>query len=179
MLQPLWPIFGPPFSGLCPSLIPTLGLIFKDCLGIALGLDTATIKEPDLLILGVPGEPFFTSFANEGSCSGALSSTPSPGLVGVVGLERVVPSSLFHFREKGEARIIPFGRVPGGAVLPSWECVVGCVEPLDKGLAQPVEERPPNLGSLDTMADLMGAFSSIRCQQRHGGTLKHTQLGKK
>lgn len=39
------------------------------CLGIALGLETATIKAPDLRILGVPGEPFFTSFTNEGSCA--------------------------------------------------------------------------------------------------------------
>lgn len=95
-----------------------------------------------------------------------------------MGLGGVVPSSFFHFSEKGEARIKPFGRVAGGVVLPSWVGVVVCVEPLDKGLAPPVEERPPNLGSLDTMADLMGAFSSIRCQQRHGGTLNHTQLGK-
>jgi len=56
--------------------------------------------------------------------------------------------------------------------------VVGCVEPLDKGLAAPVDERPPNLGSLDTMADLICDFSSIRCQKRHGGTWNHTQLGK-
>lgn len=86
-----------------------------------------------------------------------------------MGLEGVAPSFLCHFREKGEARITPFGRVPRGVLLPSWVGVVGCVEPLDKGLVPPTEERPPNLGSLDTMADLMDAFSSIRCQQRHVG----------
>lgn len=43
------------------------------------------------------------------------------------------------------------------------------MEPLDKGVVPPTEERPPNLGSLDTMADLMDAFSSIRCQERHVG----------
>lgn len=130
---------------------------------MALGLETATIKEPDLRILGVAGEPFFTSLDSEGSCGWTLSSTP-PGLVGVVGLGGFVPSSFFHLREKGEARIAPFGCVPGGVVLPSWEGVVGCAEPLHMGVAPPDEERPPNLGSLDTMADLMGAFSSIRCQ---------------
>lgn len=145
---------------------------------MVLGLETATIKAPDRRILGVPGGTFFTSFASERSCVLVLSSPPSPELVGVVGLEGIVPSSLFHFKEKGEARITPFGRGPGEAVLPSWVGVVGCVEPLDKGLTPPFEERPPNLGSLDTMANLMGAFSSIRCQQRHGGAWKHTPGGK-
>lgn len=174
MLEPLWPILELPFSGLRPNLAPTLGLIFEDCLGMAFGLDTAIIKEPDLRITGVPGEPFFTSFVKEGSCVRALSSPPSPGLVGVVGL--VDPSSLLHFREKGEARIIPLGCVPGGVVFPSWVGVAGWVEPFVRGLVPPVEERPPNLGSLDTMADLMSAFSSIRCQQRHGGALNYAQL---
>lgn len=57
--------------------------------------------------------------------------------------------------------------------------MVGCAEPLERELGALVEERPPNLGSLDTMADLMGAFSSIRCQQRHGGAWNYAQLKKK
>lgn len=85
-------------------------------------------------------------------------------------MEVVIPSSFFNLREKGEARIIPFLRVPEELLFPSWLGVVGFVEPLDKGFVPPTEERPPNLGNLDTMADLMGSFFSIRCQQRHGGT---------
>lgn len=38
------------------------------------------------------------------------------------------------------------------------------VVPLGRGLVTPVVGRTPNLGSLDTMASLMGVFSSISCQ---------------
>lgn len=174
-IEPLGLTLDPPFSGLWPSFVAALGLIFKDCLGMALGLETATANEPALRILGVAGAPFFTSFVSDGNIW-ALSSLPSTGLVGVVGLEGVAPPSFFHFREKGEDRSAPFGRVPGGVVLPSCERVADCEDPLVRGLVPLLEERPPNLGSLDTMADLTGAFSSIRCQQRHGGAWNYSQL---
>lgn len=164
-IEPLELILDPPFSGLWLSFVPALGLTFKD-LGMALGLDTATAKVPDLRILGVAGKPFLTSFVSEES-TWALSSLPSTGLIGVVGLEGVTPVSFFHFREKGDAPSAPFGRVPGGVVFPSCEVVVDCWDPLVRGLVPLLVDRPPNLGSLDTMADLIGAFSSIRCQQRH------------
>lgn len=67
MLDPFWSTLGPPLSGLRPSLVPNFGLIFEGCFGIALGVDTATIKQPDLRILGVPGEEVFTSFPKEES----------------------------------------------------------------------------------------------------------------
>lgn len=72
----------------------------------------------------------------------------------------VLPPSFLHFREKEEARTTPLG-LAGGVVLLSWgEGVV----PLGRGLVTPVVGRTPNLGSLDTMASLMGVFSSISCQ---------------
>lgn len=92
------------------------------------------------------------------------------------GLEGFTPSSLFNFREKGDAWITPFGRVADGVTLPSCVGVAGCAEPLERALVPLVEERPLNLGSLDTMADLMDAFSSIRCQPRHGAAWNFAQL---
>lgn len=133
------------------------------------GLEAATVRALDLGILGVPGVLLLNSFVIDGSCFEALSSIPSTGVMGVGVLGIVAPSSFFHFMENGDARITPFGRVPGGVVLPSCTGVGGCVEPFGKGLEPLVEERPPNLGNLDTIVDLMGALSSIRRQQRHGG----------
>lgn len=40
------------------------------------------------------------------------------------------------------------------------------VVPLGRGLVTPVVGRTPNLGSLDTMASLMGVFSSISWKNR-------------
>lgn len=45
--------------------------------------------------------------------------------------------------------------------------MVGCVDPLGEELVAPFDERPPNLGSLDTMADLKAAVVSIRRPQWH------------
>lgn len=132
---------------------------------MAFGLETASIKEPDLLILGVAGDPFFGSFTpDEG-----LTLSSSSGQVGVAEIAGLLPSSLLHFREKGEARGGPWGLL--------WAGETGCAEPLDRGVAPPPEQRP-NLGNLETMADLKEAFSSMRRQQWHGG-LETTPAGDK
>lgn len=133
------------------------------------GLETASIKEPVLFILGVAGEPFFTSFTLGESV--ALSS--SSGQVGEAEEAALLPSSRFHFSENGDARMAPFGHTAGGLVLPSWAGVTGWAEPLDKGLVPPPEQRPPNFGNLDTMADLKDDFLSMRCQDWHGETGNH------
>lgn len=52
---------------------------------------------------------------------------------------------------------------------------MGCVDPLGKGLVLPLDERPPNLGNLDTMADLKAAVVSIRCPQWHKCVWSHTK----
>lgn len=141
---------------------------------MAFGLGTASIKEPDLFILGVAGEPFFASFTLDQS----LTLSSSSGQVGEAEVAAVLASSLFHFSENGDARTALFGHIAGGLVLPSWAGVTGCAEPLDKGLVPPPEQRPPNFGNLDTMADLKGAFFSMRCQEWHGETGIPTHLGK-
>ena len=82
--------------------------------------------------------------------------------------DRAVPglpqASLLHFREKEGLRTSPFRGVAVAGVLVSWLGRVDCGEPLGREFAPPVEERPPNLGSLDTMAVPTDGFSSIRRQ---------------
>lgn len=165
-LELLGPVFGPS-AGLGAVLLPTVGLIFRDSLGTAFGLETASIKGPALFTLGAAGEPFFASFRPEES----LTLSPSSAEVAAL-----LPSSLFHFRENGDVRMAPLGHV-GGLVLPSWAGVAGCAEPLDNGPVPPAEQRPPNFGNLDTMADLKEAFFSMRCQRWHGETGNPTHLG--
>lgn len=142
---------------------------------MAFGLETASIKAPDLLILGVAGEPFFGSFTLDES----LTLSSSSGQVGEAEVAAVLPSSLFHFSVNGDARVAPFGHIAGGLVCPSWAGVTGCADPLDKGLAPLPEQRPPNVGNLDTMTDLKDALFSMRCQEWHEETAKHAQLGRR
>lgn len=140
---------------------------------MAFGLETASVKEPALFVLGVAGGPFFTSFAlGEGP-----SWSSSSGRVGGAEAAAALPSSLFHLGGKGEVWTAPFGPAAGGLLPPSRAGVAGCAEPLDTGPPPPPEQRPPNLGNLDTMADLRDAFLSMGRREWHGETGKPTRVG--
>lgn len=129
--------------------------------GLGLPVDN---EEADLRTLVAEVEGLFNSLL-PGECW-ERTSFFSSGIPPSTGLEGSTdpPLSFLHFMEKEEALTTPFG-LAGGFLL-SWVSTVWV--PLGRGELVPLTGRAPNLGSLETMEDLLRTFCSISKQQSHG-----------
>lgn len=129
--------------------------------GLGLPVDN---EETDLRTLVAEVEGLFNSLL-PGECW-ERTSFFSSGILPSTGFEESTdpPLSFLHFMEKEEALTTPFG-LAGGFLL-SWVSAVWV--PLGRGELVPLTGRAPNLGSLETMEDLLRTFCSISKQQSHG-----------